>query len=150
MSNTYRSKQYCRSRKTKSVYKRLYFAQRLYAKRRSIEWGLDIKTWYRLVKSDCYLCGDKPKNRYKVNHRGREIHGMSFIYQGIDRINNSRGYLIDNVAPCCASCNYMKRSQTLSGLAKKIEKIQNKGVLQDLSSFIKSLKNRGKNENKES
>lgn len=27
---------------------------------------------------------------------------------GMDRIDNSKGYTLDNIAPCCSECNYMK------------------------------------------
>ncbi len=28
---------------------------------------------------------------------------------GLDRIDNTLGYIFSNVAPCCSVCNYMKR-----------------------------------------
>lgn len=43
-----------------------------------------------LWTSPCYLCG----LRYAM---------------GIDRVDSSRGYVPDNVAPCCRQCNYMKK-----------------------------------------
>ena len=33
---------------------------------------------------------------------------------GVDRLNNNRGYVKGNVAPCCAPCNYMKRAMPVS------------------------------------
>ena len=27
---------------------------------------------------------------------------------GIDRVDSSKGYTIDNVVPCCSKCNWMK------------------------------------------
>lgn len=31
---------------------------------------------------------------------------------GIDRVDNTKGYTVDNVVPCCSKCNYMKRDMT--------------------------------------
>ena len=30
------------------------------------------------------------------------------FYNGIDRVDNNRGYEIENVVPCCTSCNSAK------------------------------------------
>ena len=35
-----------------------------------------------------------------------------FVYGGIDRIDSSSGYTIDNVVPCCWTCNRMKGDLT--------------------------------------
>jgi hypothetical protein len=31
---------------------------------------------------------------------------------GVDRMDNSEGYALDNCTPCCAECNYMKKALT--------------------------------------
>jgi hypothetical protein len=36
-----------------------------------------------------------------------------FTYNGIDRIDNSQGYIIDNVVPCCTKCNIAKGRQSI-------------------------------------
>lgn len=41
---------------------------------------------------------------------GREIKTI-----GLDRANNEIGYKIDNLIPCCATCNKAKRDMTQSG-----------------------------------
>ena len=120
------------------------------AKHKRLDWDLDVASWYKLVKSDCYLCGSKPGNVFTVHHENRTINGLTFVYQGLDRIDNSKGYVIGNVAPCCIKCNSIKSKQKLSGLANQIKKIQNHGVLDDLQAFIKSLKDRSKDEDKAS
>jgi hypothetical protein len=32
-----------------------------------------------------------------------------YIYNGIDRVDNTRGYSIDNCVACCKQCNWAKR-----------------------------------------
>lgn len=31
-----------------------------------------------------------------------------YVYNGIDRVDNTKGYTIDNVVPCCGICNMAK------------------------------------------
>ncbi len=41
----------------------------------------------------CYLCRNLPCDGH--------LHGL-------DRVDNAKGYELDNVQPCCFSCNFMK------------------------------------------
>ena len=36
-----------------------------------------------------------------------------FVYNGLDRVDNEKGYTIDNVVPCCKHCNYAKRNRSV-------------------------------------
>ena len=56
-----------------------------------------------LIFSDCYYCGEKPKNTLAY-------HEKVITYQGIDRLDNTKGYTPDNVVPCCIVCNKMKKA----------------------------------------
>lgn len=42
---------------------------------------------------------------------------------GLDRVNNENGYTMENVVPCCSTCNYMKRHLKQSDFFKHILKI---------------------------
>jgi hypothetical protein len=55
----------------------------------------------------CYYCGD--------DYKGLRM----------DRIDSNKGYEIDNVRPCCWSCNYMKNSLNENEFYDKIKKIIN-------------------------
>ncbi|SRR5258706_9040889 len=71
--------------------------------------NLDEHTLDTLFLSECWYCGCEPKNISSAR-----VHGYGdFIYQGIDRLDNDRGYEIDNVVPCCAVCNKAKRDLPL-------------------------------------
>ncbi len=59
----------------------------------------------RLIFSECYYCGAKPSNSYRTSS-GRTL----LPHQGIDRKDNSKGYTVDNVVPCCIVCNKMKKT----------------------------------------
>lgn len=53
---------------------------------------LDFETFSKLVKGPCYYCGYL--NPDEIN--------------GIDRVNNDKGYIQENCVGCCATCNKMK------------------------------------------
>lgn len=62
------------------------------AKKRGRDFKLDKERFAELVLSSCHYCGgaDDPIN-------------------GIDRVDNEKGYIEGNVVPCCKTCNYRKR-----------------------------------------
>jgi hypothetical protein len=59
-----------------------------------------------LNKQNCFYCGMPPSSiaasRNKV--------GLDYIYNGIDRLDNERGYIMDNVVACCSRCNHAKHT----------------------------------------
>lgn len=95
------------------------------ADRRDILFLLDKNQCHELSKSDCYYCGDGPKNEtmlYLKSDRDK------FKYNGIDRIDNDKGYHIDNVVPCCGDCNRAKRTMTQDEFFVLIEKIYKRRI----------------------
>lgn len=62
------------------------------AQTRNIVWNLSFAEFKILIKQTCYYC---------QNNLGKHIHSGS----GLDRIDNTKGYTIDNVLPCCGICN---------------------------------------------
>ena len=73
-----------------------------------------------LTRQHCHYCGTKPSNIKKS--RSNSLAGP-YIYNGIDRVNNRRGYSLHNCVPCCALCNRMKRNLTTRQFLNHIESI---------------------------
>lgn len=73
------------------------------AKRRNLVFDLSLDEFIAIVTSDCYYCGRKPSRVTVVSGNNGE-----FVSNGIDRIDNTRGYEMGNVAPCCSVCNRAK------------------------------------------
>ena len=68
------------------------------AKRREIEWGLTLNQWTDLVMDkSCHYCSG-PLQKTGV---------------GLDRIDNHKGYICNNVLPCCVAGN-RRKGQVLS------------------------------------
>lgn len=92
------------------------------AEDRGIEWALSIDAVRSLIFRSCHWCGVPPNtkfNRYITKDGTRRSDGKKILtdankaawitMNGIDRINNSKGYLASNVVPCCEHCNRAKR-----------------------------------------
>jgi len=75
-----------------------------HAKARGLLWDLSDQQIDALFAGDCYWCGEPPSNR-----RSRKASHGDFIYNGIDRVDNTVGYINGNVVSCCFVCNSMKR-----------------------------------------
>ena len=71
------------------------------AKARNHKWDLTKKEFELLIEQPCFYCGAPPSLKYK-NLRG------GILMNGIDRIDNAKGYSIDNCCSCCSRCNVAK------------------------------------------
>lgn len=111
-------------RKPESVYRYIYEQYQSSAKTRSIDFNLSKEEYVELVKKDCFYCGEEPP--VKQPHRGKKYYvGVPVPYNGIDRIDNTKGYEKQNCVPCCTKCNYMKSDMDVSSFTKHILKITN-------------------------
>lgn len=70
------------------------------AKERGLEFNLSRETFEHLTSSNCTYCGVEP---LQFQTRFSE-----FKYNGIDRVDNTKGYILGNCVPCCFICNKMK------------------------------------------
>jgi len=69
------------------------------------EFTLTLNDFHALIFSDCHYCKSKPYNLYR---NGKKLKNLKVKTNGIDRIDNTKGYTIDNVVPCCIICNRAK------------------------------------------
>jgi hypothetical protein len=82
------------------------------ANRRSIEFLLTEEQFLSYIFEACYWCGMSPSNRTTTTVRpGRRVYKL--VYNGIDRIDNSKGYTMDNCVTCCKICNKSKSDLTV-------------------------------------
>jgi len=82
---------------------RVFSSYRQAAHSKNMEFKLTKKDIKKLIDLNCYYCGNKPSNTHTT-------HGHKITYQGIDRLDNTKGYVSDNVVPCCIVCNKMKKA----------------------------------------
>lgn len=88
-----------------SAFNLLYASYRCAANNRDIEFAIEKPLFKELTQKNCFYCGKTPSVIYKP-----DLASGGFLYNGIDRRDNSQGYLDDNVVPCCKHCNWMKNA----------------------------------------
>jgi hypothetical protein len=71
------------------------------ARNRKYSFELSKEEFRFLTKQNCFYCGTSPSQEQKGDNG-------SYFYNGIDRIDSSKGYTMDNVVPCCGRCNEAK------------------------------------------
>jgi hypothetical protein len=79
-----------------------------------------------ITQKDCFYCGTRPNNIAKRILLNQRKDSDDFIYNGIDRVDNTKDYTIDNVVPCCKICNFAKRNMSLKDFKNWIERVYNK------------------------
>jgi len=103
-----RTIEFNKATKTKESYcafSDVYTSYRVGAKSRNILFNLSKSEFLDITKKECYYCGLLPRQTRKSRTKGQI---PSYVYNGIDRVDNDIGYQLDNVVPCCKMCNRMK------------------------------------------
>ena len=72
------------------------------------EFSLSRDEFLDLTSSACHYCGHPPHQKLS---RPKNSNG-SYLYNGIDRKDNSQGYTTENSVPACRMCNYAKSRMT--------------------------------------
>lgn len=80
------------------------------AKSRHYEFSITAEEFRRLTSANCFYCGAKPSQFVACNRQRRKSTWGDYIANGIDRINNRKGYVDGNCVPCCIICNHAKSS----------------------------------------
>ena len=90
------------------AFNRVFKGYKSSAKDRGYEFQLTEEKAKILFADNCFYCGSSPSNTSK-----RKNGNGDFIYNGLDRVDNSLGYVENNVVTSCKVCNFAKRTQTL-------------------------------------
>lgn len=92
----------------RKLYRRYYFG----AKSRHLDFFLTEREFIDLVFSKCFYCGEPPSRSIGKIH-----------YNGIDRLANDVGYIVENCVPCCTVCNFSKRERSYEEFISWIRKV---------------------------
>ncbi len=87
------------------------------ALQRGQEMDLDDDVLADLLQQPCHYCGAGPSNLLRGSGN------KPFPYNGLDRVDNGIGYLLDNVVPCCRQCNFAKGSMSYSDFLAWIDRL---------------------------
>lgn len=102
-----------------SAKNRLYKTYKNGAIQRGYDFLLTKEELLDLTSRNCYYCGDSPK---QTSNSYTSL--PDYIYNGIDRINNSLGYNLDNCVPCCKICNVAKGSRLFDDFVEWLERVK--------------------------
>lgn len=80
------------------------------AKRRGLDFEIGMEEFRRLTSLNCFYCGTPPNRTVSLGKDKK--HNGEYVYNGLDRIDNEIGYIIENIVPCCSKCNYAKRDMS--------------------------------------
>jgi len=86
------------------------------AKVRGIEFNITYEQFKDIITQDCHYCSIGPTMYV-------ERYGHSAYVNGIDRIDNTKGYIIGNIVPSCPNCNYAKRDMTYQNFIKYLKRV---------------------------
>lgn len=109
-----------RIKKGKASFNALFRQYKTSAKKRGYKWDLSKDEFKILTKQQCYYCGSEPTQLKTHNH----YYG-DYTYSGIDRVDNSIGYISNNVVPCCKHCNTAKKEMSKDEFLNWLERAYN-------------------------
>ena len=81
-----------------------------------------------ITSKKCFYCGTEPSSccGKNLNHTNIElVSHPAYTYNGIDRVDSSKGYIKENVVPCCKWCNIAKSNKTVEEFKEHILRIYN-------------------------
>lgn len=103
-----------------AAFNALYYSYKISTKNKKYTFNLSKNEFRSLTNNNCYYCDIKPyKKMFRKSFNG------PYYYNGIDRIDNTKGYLIENCRTCCWECNQLKSSKNIKEFLMKIETIYN-------------------------
>lgn len=81
------------SRKLRTSPRYRFVSARAHARHRGLAWSLSQKTYSALIAKPCEYC---------------ELPNNVEVSTGLDRLDNSKGYVPGNVVSCCRECNIVR------------------------------------------
>lgn len=105
-------------------FNKIFYHYKRNAKVSKREFKLTKEEFRKLIKQNCFYCNGEPNS--VSDNKGNGV----FVYNGIDRIDNTHGYFLENVVTCCGMCNRMKWAYSSEDFKQQIINIYNYFVLQ--------------------
>lgn len=100
-----------------SAFNSVFKSYRVSARERGHAFSLTKEQFLDLVKGNCRYCGLEPRQR----RWGKTMYGQA-IYNGIDRVDNTLGYVDGNCVSCCRQCNVAKSRYTLEEFTNWVQR----------------------------
>lgn len=98
-------------------YVKRYHSYRSGARKRGLVFELSMDNFKHLLSQPCHYCKSLPVESTAKDYKA------GFIVNGIDRLDNTKGYIEDNVVPCCKVCNRAKREMGYDEFIEWIDRL---------------------------
>lgn len=105
----------------KAIKGRIFREYKEGARRRNLDFNLSFEDFIKLSESNCHYCGSKPvehESDKKYQYKLAEL----WKRNGIDRVDTTKGYTLDNCVPCCTKCNVAKHDLKLDEFKEWIKR----------------------------
>jgi len=90
-----------------------------HARKNKREFYLNEIEFKELIEKNCFYCNSKPENKVIIKNK------KDYLYNGIDRVDNKKGYIKENCVSCCKNCNLMKREMSYDNWINHMKNILN-------------------------
>lgn len=111
-----------RGEKGESGLKSLFTSYKSGAKTRGLDFKLTLKEFKELTCQNCSYCNLVPSQLLIKRDHDDPTWGQ-YLYNGIDRVDNTIGYILSNCVPCCKRCNIAKQDLTKKEFLAWIERL---------------------------
>lgn len=105
-------------RRDDSAFNSLLSSYRHNAKTRGYVFNVSCEAFKDITSQPCFYCGAEPERVFRNARRT-----STYLYNGLDRVDNSKGYVLGNLVSCCAVCNQGKHTQTQDEFQAWIERV---------------------------
>lgn len=119
-----------------SGFNKLLAILRSNARSRKLDYSLDRDYVRALVLDDCFWCDGSPADVGKFVSLDRKVitpaaakHSEFGPCIGIDRMDNSVGYVPGNVVPCCHDCNWAKSNLSLAAWLALLSRLRRSSLI---------------------
>lgn len=109
----------------------LYGTYRRNAKSRKYTFDISKEFFLKIIEQNCFLCGIEPTQPGRIKNR---VNAGDFKYNGIDRYDNSLGYIEENCRPCCGTCNRAKDNMSIQEFESWVKRIVEKNNVNKIES----------------
>jgi len=99
------------------------------ARKRKKEFSLTKEEFALITKDICFYCDAPPSQSYacwRSSISKETVENGRYFYNGIDRVDNSVGYIKENVVACCKICNRAKGALSMPEFLNWIGNISGK------------------------
>lgn len=85
---------------------------------------IPFKKFTQLIQQSCYYCNSEPSlYQQSIRKESKKIY-----YNTLDRIDSTKDHILENVVPCCLTCNRAKLTRSIDQFKEYIFKLKNNKI----------------------